>query len=243
MQHTTHAGLDCTEFLPKGDTEMVVVFCHGFGAPGDDLVPLGSELGRAIPQLAQSARFVFPQAPLSLDYMGWGEARAWWMIDMAKLQLAQQTGQLRDLRSERPIGMPEARDQLVKLLIELQAETGVPWSKFVLDGFSQGAMITIEALRYLPERIGGAILFSGTLINESEWKQPSANLRGLPVVQSHGRSDVILPYSLSLELKALLEGQGALVQFVEFSGGHAIPQPAMQAALGLLQGVLDARPA
>ena len=216
---------------------MVIVVCHGFGAPGDDLVPLGAELARAVPSLGQSARFVFPQGPLSLEALGWGEARAWWMIDMAKLQLAQQTGQLRDLRSERPVGMSEARDQLVQLLIELQAETGVPWSKFVLGGFSQGAMITVETLRHLPERLGGAILFSGTLINESEWKKPSDNLSGLPVMQSHGRSDVILPYSLSLELKQLLEEQGASVRFVEFAGGHAIPQPALSAALDLLREV------
>lgn len=221
---------------------MVIVYCHGFGAPGDDLVPLGAELARAVPSLGQSARFVFPQGPLSLEEMGWGDARAWWMIDMAQLQLAQQTGQLRDLRSERPHGMSDARDQLVELMIELQAETGVPWSKFVLGGFSQGAMLTVETLRHLPERLGGAILFSGTLINESEWKQPSPNLSGLPVMQSHGRSDVILPYSLSLELKKLLEEQGAVVQFIEFGGGHAIPQPAMKAALGLLQQVRDSRP-
>lgn len=217
---------------------MVVVVCHGFGAPGDDLVPLGSELGRAGPKLAQSVRFIFPQAPLSLESLGWGDARAWWMIDMMKLQLAQQTGQLRDLRSERPVGMPEARNQLVQLLTELQAETGVPWSKFVLGGFSQGAMIAVETLRHLPQQIGGAILFSGTLINETEWREPAPPLRGLPVMQSHGRSDVILPYSLSLELKALLEEQGAQVQFVEFAGGHAIPQPALKSALTLLQNVL-----
>ena len=234
-----HTRLDYSEHPSRGDTELVVVICHGFGAPGDDLVPLGAEFGRAVPQLAQSARFVFPQAPLSLDSLGWGDARAWWMIDMAKLQLAQQTGQLRDLRSERPVGLKEARDQLVQLLIELQAETGLPWSKFVLGGFSQGAMLTVETLRHLPEKLGGAILFSGTLINEAEWRVPSLQLKGLPIVQSHGRSDVILPYSLSVELKALLEEQGAIVQFVEFSGGHAIPMPAMQAALPLLQGILD----
>ncbi len=237
MQFTQRAGLDCCELAPRGDTEMVIVYCHGFGAPGDDLVPLGAEIARAVPSLGQSARFVFPQGPLSLDSLGWGDARAWWMIDMAKLQLAQQTGQLRDLRSERPVGLPEARDQLVHLLIELQAETGLPWSKFVLGGFSQGAMITVETLRHLPEPLGGAILFSGTLINEAEWHVPSPLLKGLPVVQSHGRSDVILPYSLSLELKKMLEEQGAKVQFVEFSGGHAIPQPAMSAALDLLREV------
>ncbi len=216
---------------------MVVVLCHGFGAPGDDLVPIGQELARAVPSLGQSVRFVFPQAPLSLDASGWGDARAWWMIDMVKLQLAQQTGQMRDLRDEQPQGMAEAREQLVELLTEVQAETGVPWSKIVLGGFSQGAMIAVETIRHLPEQIGGAVLFSGTLINEAEWKQPCANIRGLSIVQSHGRSDVILPFSLSLELKSLLEEQGATVRFIEFHGGHSIPNPALQATVELLLSV------
>ena len=237
MKFTQRADLHCCELPSRGETEMVIVFCHGFGAPGDDLVPLGQELARALPTLGQSARFVFPQAPLSLAAMGYGDAHAWWIIDMAQLQLAQQTGQMRDLRSERPAGMTAARDQLLQLLTELQVETGVPWSKFVLGGFSQGAMVTVETLRHLPEPIGGAILFSGTLINEAEWTVPSTNLSGLSIVQSHGRSDVILPYSLSLELKSLLEAQGARVEFIEFAGGHAIPQPAMSAAIDLLREV------
>lgn len=237
MKFTQRAGLDCCELLPSGQTEMVVVLCHGFGAPGDDLVPIGQELAREVPSLGQSARFVFPQAPLSLDAAGWGDARAWWMIDMVKLQLAQQTGQMRDLRTEKPEGMAEARDQLVKLLTEVQAETGVPWSKIVLGGFSQGAMIAIETIRHLAEHIGGAVLYSGTLINEAEWQAPSANIQGLPIVQSHGRSDAILPYSLSLELKKLLEEQGATVRFVEFSGGHTITHAALQATVELLLNV------
>ncbi|RLS43816.1 MAG: phospholipase [Planctomycetota bacterium] len=237
MKFTQRAGLDCCELPPRGETEMVVVLCHGFGAPGDDLVPIGQELAREVPSVGQSVRFVFPQAPLSLDASGWGDARAWWMIDMIKLQLAQQTGQMRDLRTEKPAGMAEARDQLVKLLIEVQVETGVPWSKIVLGGFSQGAMIAVETIRHLPEHIGGAVLYSGTLINESEWKVPSPNIQGLPIVQSHGRTDVILPYSLSLELKNLLEEQGATMRFVEFAGGHTIPHSALQATVELLLSV------
>lgn len=237
MKFTRRAGLDCCELLPTGETEQVVVLCHGFGAPGNDLVSVGQELTWAVPSLAQSTRFVFPAAPLSLDAMGWGDSRAWWMIDMVKLQMAQQTGQMRDLRTENPAGMAEARDQLIQLLIEVQAETGVPWSKIVLGGFSQGAMIAVETIRHLAEHIGGAVLYSGTLINEAEWKVPSANLKDLLVVQSHGRSDVILPYSLSLELKSLLEEQGATVRFVEFAGGHSIPHSALQATVELLLSV------
>src|SRR4051812_9883368 len=56
----------------------VVVLLHGYGAPGTDLVSLGREL--AVPS---DVRFVFPEGPLDL---GFGGARAWWPIDMARLQ-------------------------------------------------------------------------------------------------------------------------------------------------------------
>ena len=43
----------------------LIVLCHGFGAPGDDLVPLGAEMLARNPRLAEQVRFVFPAAPLT----------------------------------------------------------------------------------------------------------------------------------------------------------------------------------
>ena len=60
-----------------GGTGPVVVLLHGYGAPGTDLVPLWREL--AVPR---EVRFVFPEAPLALGNGG----RAWWQLDMARLQ-------------------------------------------------------------------------------------------------------------------------------------------------------------
>ena len=59
----------------------VVVLLHGFGAPGDDLASLWRVL-----RAPTGTRFVFPEAPLSLEAMGMPGARAWWMIDMMRLQ-------------------------------------------------------------------------------------------------------------------------------------------------------------
>ena len=66
----------------KGEGPTVVLL-HGFGAPGDDLVPLWRVL-----DVPREVRFVFPAAPLPLD-MGYGDARAWWLIDMERIERAQ----------------------------------------------------------------------------------------------------------------------------------------------------------
>ena len=61
--------LQCKVFEPSDGNlkpELVVILCHGFGAPGDDLVPLGHWMRDQYPELGKRVRFVFPEAPLSL---------------------------------------------------------------------------------------------------------------------------------------------------------------------------------
>ena len=44
-----------------------IVLCHGYGAPGTDLVPLAKELIRMKPDLKADTVFLFPEAPITLD--------------------------------------------------------------------------------------------------------------------------------------------------------------------------------
>ena len=81
--------LDCTVVDGPGCTEQiraVVVLCHGFGAPGEDLVPCAPELYSATETELRHVRFVFPAAPIQMDPSGLYDSRAWWPIDMVKLQ-------------------------------------------------------------------------------------------------------------------------------------------------------------
>src|SRR4051794_30799179 len=69
---------------------LTVVLLHGFGAPGDDLVPLASAL-----DAPAGTTFVFPEALHDMmELVGpmYAGARAWWMIDMARFERALQTG-------------------------------------------------------------------------------------------------------------------------------------------------------
>src|SRR5207244_2793640 len=76
---------------------------------------LGPELAERSAALAERARFVFPAAPMSLAPMGYGEGRAWWMIDMARLQAAQlgDRATAKKLAAETPEGLPKVRKMLL----------------------------------------------------------------------------------------------------------------------------------
>lgn len=208
-----------------GGNGPLVVLLHGFGAPGTDLVPLWREL-RPPP----GTRFAFPEAPLALD--PYGDARAWWMIDMAKLEAALAGGELRDLTRDVPEGMAEARALISGLLDELDAP------QVVLGGFSQGAMLALDVALRTDRPLAGLALMSGTLLAEHEWLPLMPKRKGLRVVQSHGRLDPLLPFSIAERLRDELTSAGLPVTFVPFNGGHEIAGSVIDALDGLLNASL-----
>ena len=225
---TSLGGLSCRVLQeaasPGARIELAVVLCHGFGAPGDDLVSLAPEILRARPELAQKVRFVFPEAPLSLRALGYGEGRAWWPLDIQRLQaLESGNASVARLRREVPEGLPRARRLLTGLIEELTLRTQLPLGCVVLGGFSQGAMLATDVALRLDEAPAGLVILSGMLLNEVEWARRAPIRRGLHVLQAHGRQDPLLPFSSAEALRELLVSSGLSVDFLDFEGGHTIP--------------------
>jgi phospholipase/carboxylesterase len=197
----------------------LVVLCHGFGAPGEDLVPLFRQL-----TVAREVRFAFPAAPLDLAatlgpaYRG---GRAWWMIDPKSLEEAQR-GVRRDRSHVVPEGLVEARTMVTDLLGELGRLLASRPEKTILGGFSQGAMVSLDVALRLPHRLAGLCLMSGSIVAIDEWQPLLGTLKSVPIVQSHGRSDPLLPFDIAETLRDLLRAAGADVRWTEFSGGHTI---------------------
>ena len=244
FRRTRLGPLDALVLLPEGGPpELGVVLCHGFGAPGEDLAGLGPELLERVPALQGRVAFAFPAAPLDLADLGMPGGRAWWMLDMERL-LALQRGDvtLREkMRDEVPDGLAAARRALLAALDAFEQATGLPRSRVVLGGFSQGAMLSCDTALRMEEPPAALALLSGTLICESQWRARAGHRAGLRVVQSHGRQDPILPFALAESLRDLLSGAGLQVDFVPFGGGHAIPEPALEALGRLIEGALPRR--
>lgn len=220
----------------KGPPRAAVVLCHGFGAPGDDLVSLWGEVLERQPGLAD-VRFYFPAAPLSLGGFGWGDSRAWWMIDLELLARLTQgdPDSLRAFRQQVPEGLPEARALLSGLVEELGRDTGLPLGKVVLGGFSQGAMLATDLALRLPEPPAGLVICSGTLLLEDQWRALAPQRKGLQVLQSHGRQDPLLAFSAAERLRELLAGAGLGVGFLPFDGGHTLTVEVVDALAGFLE--------
>ena len=236
MRHEHWCGLDVciTGGLDRqGSGEgPLVVLLHGFGAPGDDLVPLWRYL-----KVPEEVRFLFPAAPLNLD-MGFGDAKAWWMLDMERITQARAHGQWDTLSQEVPRGLPPARTQLQDVLSFALETLSVPSQSLVVGGFSQGAMLSTDLVLHSDIPFAGLALLSGSLIAKHEWLARLPNRQGLPVFQSHGTDDPILAFSMAQQLREHIQTAGLPVSWIDFPGGHEIPIQVLEGLSTFLQAVL-----
>ncbi|MCB9559960.1 MAG: phospholipase [Kofleriaceae bacterium] len=219
--------------VPAGrpDPRLVVVLLHGFGAPGDDLVSLAEWID--VPGVA----WVFPEAPLELGGL-YGDARAWWMLDLERIERDLARRSPSDRSTEVPEGMAPARARIVALLDAVRTELGVPDDRVVLGGFSQGAMLAIDVVLHTTRAFAGAALLSGTLLARQDWEPRMAARAGLRVLQSHGTLDGLLPYAAAETLRDLLVAAGWRLDWIPFDGGHELPPPLLGELGEFLAGLI-----
>lgn len=218
-----YASLECVQIDGGPDPEALVVALHGYGAPGDDLVPVASEWSRVLGDAARRVRFIFPTATLSLEALGMPGGRAWWQLNMARLMAAVEAKDFSELRCHEPPGLVEARDAVVEGLSEMMRASGCDARRLALGGFSQGAMLATDvAVRGLAHPPAVLFLYSGTLICEAAWTEAADRLADTEVIQSHGSIDPILPFEGAEALYGLLKVSGVPVQFFPFEGPHTL---------------------
>ena len=141
MQHERLGDLDCIVVDTAGNDSppaAVAIFCHGFGAPGTDLVPLASVLARSLGDQVHQLRFVFPAAPMSLDDQG--DPRRSRLVADRHGPVANGDGHrdFRDLKNESPELLPEMNARIIQVIEESCERWDLPESKLILGGFLTG---------------------------------------------------------------------------------------------------------
>ncbi|MFN7454851.1 MAG: alpha/beta hydrolase [Pseudobdellovibrionaceae bacterium] len=123
------------EQAASGQAELTVILFHGYGADAYDLRSLAEVL-----ETGKKTRYIFPMGPLEVPIgPGW-TGRAWWPIDMARIEKVAMTGQPADLSEEIPQGLDSLREEVFKMIESIEPD----FSKVVVGGFSQGSMLATE---------------------------------------------------------------------------------------------------
>jgi phospholipase/carboxylesterase len=195
----------------SGKAKQLVVFLHGYGADGNDLIGIGGQWSQLLPDAA----FASPHAPEPCGMSPMG--RQWFALTF------------RD-PNERWRGVNQARPALDAYLDAEMARHGVDASRLALVGFSQGTMMALHVglrRKAAPACIVG---YSGVLVGEEHLK---AELTVKPpVLLVHGDQDEVIPPQALLQSA---QGLGAAETPVEWhlsqGLGHGIDED------GLMHGV------
>lgn len=236
--------LECVTVLPESadgksiSPKALAVFCHGFGAGGDDLVGLAGEILQSMAVEAPVA-LVFPSAPIDLADSGMPGGRAWWLLSIQSLLTAMEEGRYEQIRMQVPDEIDSAREMLVEVVETSLERFSLNHSQLLLGGFSQGAMLSVDAAtRGLSSPPAALALYSGALICEKQWSAGAATLKDTAIFQSHGTQDPILPMQTGVWLQEMLDDAGCKVNFNKFVGPHTIPPEAITETAAMLSQVV-----
>ncbi|NJL16349.1 MAG: hypothetical protein HC938_03290 [Nitrospira sp.] len=145
-----------------------------------------------------------------------------------RIQADREAGRIRDLSIEVPQGLALARERILTFLKDLPRQLPIDYTKTIIGGFSQGAMLTCDAVLHTDYPFAGLVQLSGNLLAKEVWTPLMPKRQALPVFQSHGMQDDILPHIGAERLRDVLNQAGLAVDWHSFRGGHAIPELVLQ---------------
>jgi len=206
----------------SGSTHSVVVFLHGYGANGEDLLGLADPLAEHLPDTL----FVAPDAPE--DCAGSPMGFQWFPIPWIDSSSEEE--------AER--GMLAAAEDLNAFLDALMVDEDVLPEQVVLFGFSQGTMMSLHVAPRREDAVAGLVGFSGRLLAPELLVDQV--ISRLPILLVHGDIDDVVDVQSMPQAVEVLQGAGFKEVFAHVMNGtgHGIAQDGLSVALAFMRDKL-----
>ena len=206
----------------SGDTRSAVVFLHGYGANGADLLGLADPLADHVPDTL----FVAPDAPENCVGSPFGYQ--WFPIPWIDGSSEEESSR----------GMQQAVEDLNAFLDALMVDEDLLPEQVCLFGFSQGTMMSLHVAPRREDPIAGIVAFSGRLL-EPELLADEAQSR-MPILLVHGDQDDVVPvHSLPQAAEALQNaGFSDVYAHVMKGTAHGIAPDGLSVALAFIRDQL-----
>lgn len=208
------ANIFCGDSISK-----IVVFLHGYGASGDNLIPLGQQWSETL----KDVLYVSPNAPhlCNQDFLSHDIGYMWFEIGSPyeiKKDLIQS-------------GLLSVRSVVTSYITQLLDKYQLTWKDCCIVGFSQGAMIATDLLTVIDE-LKCIIGYSGAYY-PLEVSKKSFDKKALLI---HGTDDEIIDYSYALQAEKALKALDIDVMLETCTDlGHSINEKGVIAGLNFLQ--------
>ena len=181
---------------PQQAANASIIWMHGLGANAHDFEPIVPDI-----QLHKDThlRYIFPNAPIKNITINAGmPMNAWY--DITELDLSQ--------RHEDEAGINESSN-LIQTLIDQETSQGIPATRILLAGFSQGGAIALHAGLSYPKRLAGIVALSCYLPRKKQWPTQAHTInKGLPILMMHGDHDPIIPVDFANDSALMLNKHG-----------------------------------
>jgi len=185
--------------------EMLIIFFHGWGSNGDDLIQLAPLFAKHFP----SAYFLSPNGPEACPQNPLG-GKQWFGLDFKN------DGSID--RSEMPQKVLLSSEKVNIFIRHWQKKLAISDNETFLIGFSQGSMITLEI--GTNNTFGGLLCYSGSFINNNA---PLSEKHKIILI--HGELDAVIPIQSMSDAETSLRKLGATVSSYKCDNlGHSINQ-------------------
>jgi phospholipase/carboxylesterase len=199
--------LECIEIETAPAPTAAVIWLHGLGADGNDFVPIVPEIDLS----DMAIRFVFPHAPRQAVTINNGMVmRAWYDITDAAIRREDESG-------------VRASQQRIDDLIAREQKRGIPASKVVLAGFSQGGAIALHTGLRCASKLAGVMALSCYLpLADKLGAEASEANRHVSIFMGHGLSDPIVAHNRAVESREILRKSGYRIEWHDYRMPHSV---------------------
>jgi len=186
-----------------------ILIMHGLGADGRDFLPIAQQLDLSS---VGPVRYLFPNAPTIPVTINRGYVMpAWYDILGADL-----------VKREDEAGLRQSQAQIEELIANEKAR-GIPASRIVVAGFSQGcAMSLMVGLRHT-EALAGIVGLSGYLpLAHTTAAEHTATSLKTPIFMAHGTRDGVVALPRATASRDVLAALGYAVEWHEYTMEHSV---------------------
>ncbi len=207
----------------SGETRSVVVFLHGYGANGADLLGLADPLAEHLPDTL----FVAPDAPESCAGAPFGFQ--WFPIPWIDGSSEEEAAR----------GMQSAAADLNAFLDAVLVDEDLLPEQMVLFGFSQGTMMSLHVAPRREDPVAGVVAFSGRLLQPEVLADETVSR--MPVLLVHGDADDVVPVQSLPQAAQALQDAAFTEVFAHIMKGtaHGIAPDGLSVALAFMRDKLS----